>query len=106
VGGFKGAYGKYETDYWVASMKEAVDWLKANEIKDPNRVYKVYAEGNAYQSQAYFAANMVWQAGKEGADYAIIMTRAGFKPTAEEESKVIHRVEREGAPLSFILRLQ
>jgi hypothetical protein len=34
------------------------------------------------------------------------MTRAGIKPAPEDESKVIHRVEREGAPLIFILKLR
>jgi len=106
VGGFKGAYGKYETDYWMASTKEAVKWLEANEIKDPNRSYKIYADGNPFQSQAYFTPNMVYVSKKEDADYAIIMTRAGFKPGPSEEGKVIHRVEREGAPLSFILKLK
>jgi hypothetical protein len=105
VGGVKGAYGNYETDYWVASMKEAVQWLKTNEIKDPNRTYKIYADGNPFQSETYFNSNMVFEPKKDQADYAIIMTRAGIKPAPEEESKVIHRVEREGAPLSFILKL-
>lgn len=106
VGGFKGAYGKFETDYWVASMKEAVKWLEANETKDPNRIYKIYADGKPFQSQAYFTPNMVFESNKENADYAIIMTRAGFKPAPEEENKVIHRVEREGSPLSFVLKLK
>ena len=48
---------------------------------------------------------MVFEPKKELADYAIIMTRAGIKPAPEETKKVIHRVEREGAPLCFVLRL-
>ncbi len=106
VGGFRGAYGKYETDYWVASMKEAVKWLETHEIKDPGRSYKIYTDGKPFQAQAYFMPNMVYVSKKEAADYAIIMTRAGFKPDPGEEGKVIHRVEREGAPLSFILKLR
>jgi hypothetical protein len=106
VGGLKGAYGKFETDYWAASLKEAVEWLKANEIKDPNRTYKIYADGNAFQSKAFFAPNMVYVSKKEGADYAIIMTRAGAKPDPGEEAKVIHPVEREQVPLCFILKLK
>ncbi len=105
VGGFKGAYGNYETDYWVASMKEAVQWLRAHGIKDPRRTYKIYADGKPFQSQTYFSPNMVFEPKKELADYAIIMTRAGIKPAPEEIKKVIHRVEREGAPLCFVLRL-
>ena len=106
VGGFRGAYGRYETDYWVASMKEAVLWLKANEIKDPNKRYKIFADGKPFQSQAYFAPNMEAVSSPKDADYSIVMTRAGIKPSPEDQPKIIHRVEREGAPLSFVLRLR
>ncbi len=106
VGGFRGAYGNYETDYWAASMKEAVQWLKANEIKDPNQIYKIYAEGKPFQSQTYFSPNMVFEPNKDLADYAILMTRAGLKPAPEEEREVIYRVEREKTPLCFVLRLR
>jgi hypothetical protein len=104
TGGFPGAYGRYETDYWVASMKEAALWLRDNECKDPGKIYKVYADGKGFQSASYFGPNMVFEPKKEKADYAIIMTRAGFKPDASELPKVIHRVEREGTPLSFIVK--
>jgi tetratricopeptide (TPR) repeat protein len=30
VGGLRGAYGNYETDYYYNSLKEAADWFKAN----------------------------------------------------------------------------
>ena len=106
VGGFKGAYGKYETDYWVASMKEAVEWLKANEIRDPKTTYKIYADGKPFQSRDYFSPPMVLEPKRDQADFAILMTRAGIKPAPGDEGKVIHRVEREGAPLSFILKLR
>ncbi len=106
VGGVQGAYGKFETDYWVAGMKEAVRWLEANETKDPGRIYKIYADGKPFQSQTYFTPNMVLDPNKDDADYAIIMTRAGVKPDPTEESKVIHRVEREGAPLCFVLKMK
>jgi hypothetical protein len=106
VGGFKGAYGKYETDYWVASMKEAVEWLKTNELKDPNRTYKIFVLGHPPQYQVYFSPNMQYVPTVEGADYSIVMTRAGLKPELKDEGKIIRRVEREGAPLIFILKLR
>ncbi len=106
VGGFKGAYGKYETDYWVTSMKEAVEWLKSKELKDPNRTYKIFVLGHPPQYQIYFSPQMQYVPMVEGADYSIVMTRAGLKPEPKDEAKVIHRVEREGAPLSFILKLR
>jgi hypothetical protein len=106
AGGFPGAYGRYETDYWAASIKEAVQWLKANEIKDPTKPVMVYSDGNPYQAKAYFEGKMYFEPRKSEADYAIIMTRAGFKPDALELPKVIHRVEREGTPLSFVVKLK
>ena len=106
VGGFKGAYGKYETDYWVASMKEAVLWLKTNEIKEPNKTYKIYADGAPFQSQLYFTGNMISVKTLKESDYGIVMTRAGIRPAPEDAGKIIRRVEREGAPLSFILKLR
>ena len=106
VGGFPGAYGQFETDYWAASMKEAVEWVKTNELKDSTKTYRIYLEGNPPQAPIYFSANMVNEPIKQNADYAIVMTRAGIKPAAEDESKIIHRVEREGAPLSFVLKMR
>lgn len=106
AGGLKGAYGRYETDYWVASMGEAVEWLKANETKDPTRLYRIYADGKPFQSRGHFSPNMVSAPSPKDADYAILMTRAGTKPTLEDEGKVIHRVERRGAPLAFVLKMR
>src|SRR6185369_1804654 len=47
TGGLRGSEGKFDNDYWGASYKEAVEWLRKNEAKDPNRVVKVYGSGNA-----------------------------------------------------------
>lgn len=105
VGGVKGAYGKYETDYWVASMKEAVQWLQTHELTEPNRVYKVCAFGHPPQYKIYFTPNMRYVETVQEADYAIIMNRTGTKPELQDEPKVIHRVEREGVPLCFILKM-
>ena len=106
VGGVKGAYGKYETDYWVASLKEAVEWLRTNELKDPNRLYKVCAFGHPPQYKVYFSPNMQYVERPEDADYAIAMNRNGTRPSPQDEAKVIHQVEREGAPLCFILKMR
>ncbi|HUO58458.1 MAG TPA: hypothetical protein VMV05_09825 [bacterium] len=106
AGGIKGAYGKYETDYWVASMKEAVEWLKAQELKDDNKVYRIFVQGNVPQARFYFSLNMQPASSPQDADYSIVMTRAGIKPEPGDMGKVIHRVEREGAPLCYILKLR
>jgi hypothetical protein len=105
AGGVKGAYGRFETDYWAASLKEAVEWLRDHEATDPGRVYSVYAEGNPYQTVPFLSANMQ-PVPKEKAQYWILINRAGGKPAPADEAKVIHVIEREGAPLSFILKVR
>ena len=46
VGGLKGAYGRYDTDYWGNSYREAVldlsDYLRIAKASDRNRRYKIY----------------------------------------------------------------
>ena len=105
AGGFRGAYGKYETDYWVASMKEAVQWLQKHELKD-GQLYRIFTLGNVPQAKFYFSLNMRPVEKAEDADYSIVMTRAGLKPEPDDMEKVIHRVEREGAPLCYVLKLR
>lgn len=105
VGGVKGAYGKYETDYWVASLKEAVEWLQTHELTEPKRVYKVCAFGHPPQYKIYFSPNMQYVEKPQDADYTLLMNRTGAKPEPQDEPKVIHRVEREGAPFCFILKM-
>ncbi|MDX2001699.1 MAG: glycosyltransferase family 39 protein [Chitinophagales bacterium] len=52
VGGMKGAYGQYVTDYWMISTREATEWLVENEIKKaPSKV--VVASDCVYPVQVY-----------------------------------------------------
>jgi hypothetical protein len=104
VGGLKGSEGKFDNDYWGASYKEAVEWLKQNEAKDPSKIYKVNGSGNAYQIAYYFAPNMLWSDLKD-ADYYLSCTRDG-KHRLVDASKIIHKIEREGVPLNYIFKLK
>jgi len=104
VGGLKGAAGKFETEYQGTSYKEAVEWLKSNEIKDPQKVYQVNAEGSAFQSAHYFSSNMKW-ADFAQADYFIANTRWN-RQTQADPRKIIHVVEREGVPFAYVFKLR
>ena len=106
AGGLKGAYGNFETDYWVASFREAVDWLRDNGLKPAGGKLRIFAQGSPPQTRIYTDPRWDYVADEKDADYAIIMTRAGIKPDLQDENKVIHRVEREGVPLCYILRLK
>jgi len=105
TGGLKGAEGKFETDYWGASFKEAVDWMEANETKDLQRTYRVALSGNSYQLLTYATPNLTWVEKPEEADYYLATTRDN-KHKLVDPSKAVHVVEREKVPLCYVFKLK
>jgi hypothetical protein len=105
IGGLKGSEGRLDNDYWGASYREAVEWLKKNEIKDSKRVYRIAGSGNSYQIFYFFSENMKWVDGLKGADYYLSTTRDD-RQKAVDPSKVIHVVDREGVPLCYVFKLK
>lgn len=107
VGGVPGANGRYEMDYWGQSLKEASLWMKDNIPKVPGKTYQVKLEGSPWQETNYFPDYMTGgvklEPGK--ADYFVVLN--GMKGiNLPEDGKVIHIVEREGVPLSYILQMK
>ncbi len=99
VGGLKGAYSKYETDYWGAANKEAVEWFNKN-INNPNKTYYIVTEGDPLSSTYYFKKNMIFTYDYNKANYAISFTR--WDSDNKYSGKIIHIVKREGVPLVYI----
>ncbi len=99
VGGLKGAYRQYETDYLGAGYKEAVLWFNSH-INDPTKTYLIYAEGDRLSSQTYFKKNMVFTSDVAKADYIFTFTR--WNLDRQNPGKTVYTVEREGVPLIFI----
>jgi len=104
TGGLPGAAGKFETDYWGASFKEGVDWLKQNEIKDQSKTFRINGSGNSYQIDYDFTNQMLWTDDLKKADYYLSTTRDD-KQKLVDASKVIHIVQREGVPLNYVFKL-
>ncbi|SRR5665213_1684579 len=104
VGGLSGAAGKFETEYAGASYKEAVEWLENHETTDSRKIYHINTEGSAFQSAHYFLPYMEWTYLKD-ADYFIANTRWN-KQDQVDPSKVIHVVEREGVPFTYVFKLR
>lgn len=108
VGGLAGAEGNYETDYWLTSFKEAMEWINIQAAKRPDRRLTVFlaTPSSALETARHFKANNVeikslrhgTQPGETlppDVDYAILTTRAGQRPFAQ--SPVVHTVGRDGA---------
>jgi hypothetical protein len=108
VGGLKGADGRYDTDYWGNSYREAVrdlsDYLRVAKASDRNRRYKIYLK---YIDRAcvtyYFPSNFLLTYNPEEADYFIANTSIGTDKLVD--GTVVLKVERLGVPLAVVKEL-
>jgi len=104
VGGLASAYGKYETDYAGRTFKEAIEWLKKNELKETNKAYNIFVCGNPDSSTYYFTPNMKQTKDLRKADYFVCYTRFGEYKLIDDK-KTIFTVVREKTPLNFVKKL-
>ena len=114
VGGTKGAYGKYETDYYSNSCRAAGEWLAQQE---PSRKLLV-AINNEPQTAAYYAnkinPNMEFKWVREYEeqkpfwDYEILTSRTYSQKELIDGSfppkGTIHVIEADGIPLAAIIK--
>lgn len=118
-GGMKGAFGRFETDYWGISVKDGVDWLEKQGIIGPNMKQPVtIASSFSYNLDKYVKKKykgMVKVAYAKYArrydaswDYALFPSRfvygtqlrAGKWPP----SNTIHTIDANGVPILAILK--
>lgn len=104
VGYINRAYGRYENDYWGASYKEAIEWLKSNEIEN-TKEYSIKTCAHPAQSIYYFEDNMKWVNNIEDANYYVCYDR-GSENLIVDQSKLIHTVSRSGINLNYIYKLR
>jgi hypothetical protein len=105
VGGLNGAYGRFETDYYGLSFKEAIGWLIKNEITNPEKVYKIKTCGHHFSSSYYFKSNMERAENLQEADYFVCYTRFDQHLEVADE-KTIFVVKRQGVPLNYVKKLR
>ena len=114
AGGLGGAAGEYETDYWLTSYKEAIEWIKSQpqDAGRPARVL-VAANENSRWCAAYFAGEGLsieitltgGQPGDlpDGIDYYVGTSRAAMDANFPE-GQIVHQIGREGAVFTTIKR--
>ncbi len=119
-GGIKGAYGNYETDYYMNSVKQCADWMKKNENlkqRRPDggrlRIYSnAVAPANAYFKDDSADASVGYISyrarGDKDADYEIFYNRfidrellvnGCFPP-----EQTVYTVYADGVPLSCVVK--
>ena len=103
VGGVKGAFRRFELDYWGTSYREAALWL--NEVSPPDA--NVWVDGPAHLLEMYLRDDFHVYSGyeverAEHYDYVVSLTRYDFDLNSYPDAKIIHRVEKDGALLTVI----
>jgi hypothetical protein len=106
-GGLARAARSYETDYWGSSYKEGVAWLVENyKLPEDGTRPKVGSCGDALSTAYYLPGDRFQYTGYPDADgpvqpdILLATTRWGCDKLLD--GKIIHVVERQGAPLLYI----
>jgi hypothetical protein len=108
TGGLAGAYGKFETDYWGAALREGALWLNAAE---PSRPVRVKTCGSREQMTYYFGKNLTGDNDMRDPDYwalpanRVMLEREGVREQ-DLQARTVHVVGRVGVPLLYILRMK
>jgi len=118
-GGMKGAFGNYETDYYMNSIKQCADWMKQHENLKERRSdggkLRLYSNGVA-PANAYFEGDTDVSVGyvsyrardQKDADYEIFYNRyvdrdllinGCFPP-----EQAVYTVYADGVPLSCVVK--
>ena len=112
VGKVGGAYGKYDTDYWLTSYKECMEWLNNNtDPKDGPVTVLVVVEPLSVNCARYFAAPHIRIALADSRpedasmpdflDYFVSSSRFG-NHRCFPQNPVVYTVERQGALFALI----
>jgi 4-amino-4-deoxy-L-arabinose transferase-like glycosyltransferase len=112
VGGVAGAQGRFETDYWVASYKEAIEWVNERADERPGRELRVLVAATDFSfpcAAAYAGPGVSLTpmfsiesgALPETFDYYVATTRYGLHQNYRK-SPIAHTVGRDGAVFTVI----
>ena len=118
IGGTKGAYGQFETDYWGVSTRQGIEWLEQQGILGPNMPQTVVIATNMLYSTQKLTAKygdkvrlryLKWEKRCDDAwDYALYPTRFLDGATLQKgrwpPDNAVHIVEANGAPLLAVLK--
>ncbi len=108
VGGVPGAFGRYATDYWGSSFKEAAEKLREHVEAEggvpPGKIYEIAICGPWDSAMIYLPPNFKPVVANEPAEFFLSTTRwmcQNMRPGDE-----IIRIERMGVPLSIVKDLR
>ncbi len=103
IGGVAGAHGRFETDYWATSYREAAEYV--NGLASPNAA--IWVEGPAHLFSLFAREDLkIYSSGEseraESYEYVVTTTRYDLDKKIYPEAEVVHRIVRGGAVLTVI----
>ena len=108
IGGVKGAYKKFDTDYWVESYREAClkldKFLQENDKNYSRKKYNIFVTGPVLDAEYYFKENFNLVINIKDADYAISTTILNWDDNIK--GNAIIKIERMGALLSVVKKIK
>jgi tetratricopeptide (TPR) repeat protein len=118
AGGVKGAYGKFETDYWGISIRQGIEWMEQQGILKPDMKEVVVIATNMHYPALQLLAKygdkvklkyLKWERRCDDAwDYALYPTRfldgAALARGKWPPDNAAHIIEVGGAPILAILK--
>jgi len=105
AGGLAGAAGRFETDYWGNSYREAVEWVVKN----------VPGEGIRIANCSYPLQSSYYLRGSSGARFVpvpmdakpdLLLATTRWDCHRKTGARVVHTVERQGVALVYVLDLR
>ncbi|MGB0564168.1 MAG: hypothetical protein ACPGVO_20555, partial [Spirulinaceae cyanobacterium] len=104
-GGVKAAYGQYDMDYWGLSLREALTWVDG--VAPPQATIAV--GGPQYIGELFVRSDLTVLNLEEDLDYGLSAQPDYYVsmvylelPTLFGHCPMVHRVQREGAPLAIV----
>lgn len=105
IGGERGAFRRFELDYWGTSYREAADWMNEFAAPDTN----VWVDGPAHLLELYLRDGFHLFSGYEAEraehyDYVVATTRYDLDLSSYPDAEIIQRIEKNGILLAVIKR--
>jgi hypothetical protein len=105
AGGLPGANGRFETDYWGNSYREAIGWVVRNVPGEGIRVANCSSPlQTSYYLRGAEGARFISVSKDDHPDLLLATTR--WDCHRRPEARVLHTVERHGVPLAYVLDLR
>ncbi len=101
-GGLKEGGAKYEADYWGFSYKEAAEWLLKNYPVPPGSTIRV-ANCSAPSQTNYYLQGKGFLPANPWTVHDIMIATTRWNCHLAAPGKILHVVEREGVPLSYVI---